>query len=157
MIVKALVVRVVGALQLMWLQKLHPDVKVPHLCSEIVVLIEIWSPPLLVRFSHCPPLVLQFDCRSLTRIVRVEFSGCMKDVFKPFLMMKVEGTVFVFSLALNRMGSHMSKSAIAGSLTPRPIRSSTGVLLLVFEVLQCVISAFCRKAPNDTLRLGLHA
>ena len=57
---------------------------------------------------------------SLTRIVRAEFSGCMKDVFKPFLMMKVAGTVFVFSLALNRMGSHKSKSAIAGSLTLRP-------------------------------------
>ena len=33
---------------------------------------------------------------SLTRIVRVEFSGCMKDVFKPFLMMKVAGTVCLF-------------------------------------------------------------
>ena len=64
---------------------------------------------------------------SLTRIVRAEFSGCMKGVFKPFLMMKVAGTVFVFSLALNRMGSHMSKSAIASSLTLRPNKSSTGV------------------------------
>ena len=94
---------------------------------------------------------------SLTRIVRAEFLGCMKDVFKPFLMMKVAGTVFVFLLALNRMGSHKSKSAIAGSLTLCPNKSSTGDLLLVFEVLRCVISALCRNAPNDTLRLGLHA
>ena len=54
----------------------------------------------------------------------------MKDVFKSFLMMKVAGTVFVFSLALNRMGSHKSKPAIAGSLTLRPNKSSTAVLLL---------------------------
>ena len=94
---------------------------------------------------------------SPTRIVRAEFSGCLKDVLKPFLMMKVAGTVFVFSLALNRMGSHKSKSAMAGSFTLRPNKSSTGVLPLVFEVLRCVISALCRNAPNDTLRLGLHA
>ena len=81
----------------------------------------------------------------------------MKDVFKPFLMMKVAGTVFVFSLASKRIGSHKSKSAFAGSLTLRPNRSLTGVLILVFEVLRCVISALCRNAPNDTLRLGLHA
>ena len=72
---------------------------------------------------------------SLTRIVRAEFSGCMKDVFKPFVMMKVAGIVSVFSLALNRMGSHKSKSAFAGNLTLRPNKSSTGVLPLVFEVL----------------------
>ena len=77
----------------------------------------------------------------------------MKDVFKPFLNMKVAETVFVFSLALNRMGSHKSKSAIVGVLTLRPNRSSTGVLLLVFEVLRCVISALCSNAPNDILRL----
>ena len=71
-------------------------------------------------------------------------------------MMKVAGTVFVFSLALNRMGSHNSKSAIAVSLTLRPNRGSTGVLILVTDVLQCVISALCRIAPNDTIRLGLH-
>ena len=94
---------------------------------------------------------------SLTRIVRAEFSGCKKDVFKPFLMMKAAGNVFVFLLALNRMGSHKSKSAIAGSLTLRPNKSSIGVFPLVFEVLRCVISALCRNAPNDTLRLGLHA
>ena len=76
----------------------------------------------------------------------------MKDVFKPFLMMTVAGTAFVLSLAMNRMGSHKSKSAIAGSLTLRPNKSSTGVLLLVFEVWRCVISALCRNAPNDTLR-----
>ena len=86
----------------------------------------------------------------LTRIVRAEFSDCMKDVFKPFLMMKVAGAVFIFSLALNRMGSHKSKSAIAGSLTLRPNKSSTGVLSLVFEVLRYVINALCRNAPNDT-------
>ena len=77
---------------------------------------------------------------SLNRIVRVESSGCMEDVFKPFLMMKVAGAVFVFSLALNRMGSHNSNSAIDGSLTLRPNRSSTGVLFRVFEVLRCAIS-----------------
>ena len=65
MFVKTRVVRVVDALQLMWLQKLHPDVKTPHLCSEIMVLIEILSPPLLARFSHCPLLVSQFGCRSV--------------------------------------------------------------------------------------------
>ena len=69
---------------------------------------------------------------SFTLIACVKFSGCMKDVFKPFLILKVAGTVFVFSLALNRMGSHKSKSEISGSLTLRPNRSSTGVLLLVF-------------------------
>ena len=81
----------------------------------------------------------------------------MKDVFKPFLMMKVVGTVFVFSLALNGMGLHKSKPAIAVSLTLRPNRSSTVVLILVFEVLRYVISSLYRNAPNDTLRLGLHA
>ena len=163
MFVKALVVQVVNALQmivtaeavLQKLQKTDCDVKVPHLCSEVVVLIEIWFLPLMVQVSHCPHLVSHFVC--LTTIVRVEFSGCMRDVFKPFLMMKVAGTVFVFSLALNRMVSHKSKSAIAGSLTLRPNRRSTGVLPLVFEVLRCVISAQCRIASNDTLRLRLHA
>ena len=81
----------------------------------------------------------------------------MKDVFNPFLKMKVAGIVLVFSLALNKTGSHKSKSAIAGSLTLRPNRRSTGVLLLVFQVLRCVISALCWIALNDTLRLGLHA
>ena len=94
---------------------------------------------------------------SLTRIVHVEFLGCVKDVFKPFLMMNVAGTAFVFSLALKRMGLHNSKSAIAGSLTLRPNRSSTGVLHLVFNVLQFVISALCRNAPNGTMRLEIHA
>ena len=56
---------------------------------------------------------------SLNRIFLVEFLGRIKDVFKPFLMMKVAGTVFVFSLALHRVGSHKSKSAIACSLTLR--------------------------------------
>ena len=62
---------------------------------------------------------------SVTRIVRVEFSGSTKDVFKSLLMMKVAGFDFVFSLALNRMGSHKSKSANAGSLALRPNRIST--------------------------------
>ena len=139
-----------------WLRKLHLDVKVPHLCSEVVVLIEMWCPPLLVQFSQCPRLVSKFNCRSL-KIVRAEFSGCMKDVFKPFLMIRVAGTVFVFSLTLNKTGSHKSKSAFAGNLTLCPNRRSTGVLSLVFEVLQYVISALCRNAPIDTLKLGLHA
>ena len=125
MFVKGLVARFVGALQLMWLHKRHPDAKVPHLCSEVVVLIEIWSPP--------------------------ELSGCINYVFKKFLMMKLAGTVFVFPLALNRMGSHKSKSAIAASPTLNINISSTEVLPLVFEVLQCVTSALCRNAPNDTL------
>ena len=63
--------------------------------------------------------------------VRFEFSSCLNDFFKPFLIMKV----FVFSLALNRMGSHNSKSAIAPSPTLRPNRFSTGVMPLVFEKL----------------------
>ena len=77
----------------------------------------------------------------------------MKDVFKPFLMMKVAGNAFVFSLALNRMGSQGSKSAIAGSLTLHPNSTSTGVFLLVFELLRCFINTLYRNAPNDTLRL----
>ena len=93
----------------------------------------------------------------LIRIVSAEFSVCMKDVLKPFLMMNVAGTVFVFSLALNRMGSHRSNSATAGSLTLGPNKNSTGFLPLVFEVLRCVISALCRNAPNDTSSSGLHA
>ena len=92
---------------------------------------------------------------SLNRIVSDKFSGCMKDVFKPFLMMKVAGTVIVFSLDLNRMGSLKSKSVIAGGLTLHLNRSSTGVLLLVIKVLRCVISALCRNAPNEILKLGL--
>ena len=72
-------------------------------------------------------------------------------------MMKVAGTVFVFSLDLNRMGSHKLESAIGGSLTLRPNRNSTGIFLLVFEVLRGVINAHYRNAPFDTLRLGLHA
>ena len=57
-------VRVVGGLQMTWLQKFHLDVRVPHLYSEVVVLTQIWSPPLLVQFPHCPRLVSQFSCRS---------------------------------------------------------------------------------------------
>ena len=38
----------VVALQMMWLQKLHLDVEVPHLRFEVVVLIELCSPALLV-------------------------------------------------------------------------------------------------------------
>ena len=143
------------ALQMMWLQTLHLDVKVPHLCSEVVVLIEIWSSPLVVQFYTLSSSSLVFWLL-LTRIVHVEFMGCMKDVFKPFLLVKVAETVFVFSLALNRMGSNKSNSAIAGSLTLRPNRCSTGVLPIVFEVLRCVISALCRNASNDTLRFGLY-
>ena len=41
----------------------------------------------------------------------------LKDMFKPFLIIKDAGTVFVFSLALDRMSSHMLQSAIADSLT----------------------------------------
>ena len=151
MFVKALVVRVVGALQL---HQLHPDLKFPHLYSEIVVLIEIWSPPLLVRF-----FIVSLSSSSLAiwlSLTSVGFSGCMKDVFKPLLMMKVR-TVFDFLLALNTKGSHESKSAIAGSLTLRPNRSSTGVFLLVFELLRCVNSALYRNVSNDTIILGLHA
>ena len=70
--------------------------------------------------SSTAGLVFAFSSSSLavwlpfTRIVLAEFSGCMKDVFKPFLMMKAAGDVFVFLLALKRMGSLKSKSAIAG-------------------------------------------
>ena len=42
---------------------------------------------------------------SLTKTVRVEFSICMKNLFKPFLMMKVAGTGLVSSLAFERMDS----------------------------------------------------
>ena len=67
-------VQVVDALQMMWLQNLHLDVRVPHLCSDVVVLIEICTLPLVVQFSHCPRLVLQPAIwLSLTRIVRVEY------------------------------------------------------------------------------------
>ena len=55
--------------------------------------------------------------------------------------MKVAGTVFVFSLALKQVESNMTKSAIAASLTLCPTNSSTGVLPLVFEMLQCFICA----------------
>ena len=58
-------VRVVGAVQLMWLQKLHFDMKLSHLSLEVVVLIEIWCPPRVVQFSHCTRLVSQFGGRSL--------------------------------------------------------------------------------------------
>ena len=54
-------------------------------------------------------------------------------------------------------GAEINQKTIAGNLTLRPIRSSTWVLLMVSELLQCVISALCRKAPKDTLRMGLHA
>ena len=67
MFMKALVVRVVGALQQMWL--LNPDAKVPHLCSEVVILIEILCPPLLVRCSSCPLLDPKFGFRSLEQTV----------------------------------------------------------------------------------------
>ena len=100
MFLKALRFRFVGALQIMWLQKLHFELKIQHLCSEFVVLIEIWSPPLLVLTLSLSGFAIWL---SLTRIVRAEFLGCMKDVFRHFLTMKVVGTVFVFSLALNRM------------------------------------------------------
>ena len=126
-----------------------------YICAEVLVLIDMVSSTggsVFTLSSSSLDIWL-----SLTRIVRVEFSGFMKDALKLFLMMKVEGTVFVFSSALNRMGSHKSKSAIAGSLTLCPNRSSTAVLPLVFEVLRCFINALCRNAPNDTLRLGLHA
>ena len=135
----------VDALLRMWLQKLPLDVKDPYLCSEAVVLSEIWCPPLVVPFSYCPRLVFLIWL-SLTRIISVEFSGCIKYEFKPFLVMKVAGSVLVLSLALNRIGSHKSKSAIAISLILFPNRSSTGVLPLVFEVLRCVISATCGNA-----------
>ena len=62
--VKALLAQVVGALLLMGLQKPHLGVKVPHLCAEVVGLIEILSPPMLVQFSNCPRLVSQFGFRS---------------------------------------------------------------------------------------------
>ena len=94
---------------------------------------------------------------ALTKIVWVEFSGWMEDEFKPIKMMTVAGIVFCFLLDKSRMGLHKSKSAIDGSLIVVPNRSSTRVLPLFFEVLQCVISIVCRHAPNDTLRLGLHA
>ena len=56
----------------------------------------------------------------------------MKDVFKPFLMLKGAGTVFVFSLALNRLGSDKSKPAIAGSLTLRPDKKCCDVSSVPF-------------------------
>ena len=151
MFIKALMVRVVGALQL---HQLYPDLKVPHLYFEIVVLIEIWSPPLLVRF-----FIVSLSSSSLAiwlSRTSVGILGCMKDVFRPFLVMKVK-TVFDFLLALNTKGSHESKSAIASGLTLRPNKSSTGVFLLVFELLRCVIIALYRNAANDTIILGLHA
>ena len=107
MFVEALVVRFVGALQPTWLQKLHPDVRVSHLFSEVVValisdMVSSTAGSVFTLSSSSLAIWL-----SLARIVRVEFSCCMKDVFKPFLMMKLAETVSIFSLALNRMGSHL--------------------------------------------------
>ena len=38
----------------------------------------------------------------LIRTVRVEFSSCLKDMSKPFLMIKIAGTVFVFVFGLKK-------------------------------------------------------
>ena len=65
MFLMALTFQVVDALQQMRLRKLHLDVKVPHLCSDVAVNIEVCSPPVVVQFSRCPCLVSQFGHRSL--------------------------------------------------------------------------------------------
>ena len=102
-------------MQLMLLQKFHLELKATHLCSKFGSDLDLLSSIVdsVVRLSSSN-LAL---CLSPTRVVRVEFSGCMKNVFKPLLMMKVAGTIFGFSLSLKRMGSLKPKSAIAGSLT----------------------------------------
>ena len=158
MFVKALMVRFDGDLQLMWLQKFHLDVKVLHLGSKVVVLIELWSPPLIVQYTHCPRLVSQFGCYSLEWSVLSEFLGCMKVVSTPFLMIKVAGTVFVFSLTIIQW-----------------VRTIRNLLLLVFSLCvpievqleSCPSSLKCcdvstlpfarRNAANGILGLVLHA
>ena len=55
-------IRVV-AQQLMCPQKLRLKLKVPHLSSELVVLIEIRSLPLVVKFSLCRT-ISQIGCHS---------------------------------------------------------------------------------------------
>ena len=148
-------IQLVDALQMIFLQELHLDVKVQHLCSEVVLLIEMFSPPLFLQFSRLLSSSIVAIWLPLTRMVHAKFPGCMKDVFKLFVMIKVAGTVLVFLLVLNRRSSHKTKSSTACSLTLRPNRNSTAVFVLhVFEVLQCVISALCRNTPNDTLSLS---
>ena len=71
--------------------------------------------------------------------------------------MKVAGTVGELWASLKKTRSHRLKSLTAGSLTLRPIGSSTGVLPRVLEVFRCVIKARCRKAPNYPFRFGLQA
>ena len=94
-----------------------------------------------------------FSCPHLI-VAHYKSPICMKELFKSFLNPKVAGTVF--SLASKRICTHNSKSALAGSLTPRPVGSSISILPRVFEVFWCVIGAFCRNTSNDTLMFGLH-
>ena len=92
-----------------------------------------------------------------TRIVRVEFSGCIKEAFKTFLILKIAGTVFVFYLNLNRGGLHKTIFVFACRLILRPRNRSTGVSHPIIEILWYVISALCSSARKDTLKLGIHA
>ena len=108
----------------MLLQKLVLDVNVTNLCSQFLVLIVIWSLPIMVQFSRCSDLISQFDCRSQEsyELSLKLYERCVEG----FLIIKVSGTVLVFSMELNRMCSRMSKSAIAGRITVRSRSSSTG-------------------------------
>ena len=105
---------------------------------------------LFTMVSFCVAYVL-----SPTKIVGIKISGCMKEVFKPFLMIKTAGSLF--SMDWKRMGSYKCKSAFVGSLTLRPLSNNTIVLPPLFEELRFIISVLCRNATNETLRLGLHS
>ena len=57
------------------------DMKISHLYYELVVLFEIWSPPVCLKFG-CPVFTLSSSSLAilLTRKVQVEFLGCTKVV-----------------------------------------------------------------------------
>ena len=84
----------------------------------------------IVSFTGCSIFTLSSSSvskwLSLTRIVQLVLSGCVNDVSKPFLMMKVAGIAFLYSWALNRMGSNESnllfylpRAKLLSSLNPR--------------------------------------
>ena len=89
------------------------------------------------------------------RVVRVEFSGCMEDVFKLFLRMKIAEAVSVlFPLAVNKIDSNNSKSATADSLTLRP---DSSLKFCSSFLKRCDSSSVPLFMSWDSTRLGLHA
>ena len=115
MFLRALVIPIVVALVLMFLQEILLDLKNPYLCSKRLVLIEMWFSPLLIQFS------LSFILSSSLTVVHkdswVDFPFCMKDVYQNFFNAKGCRNAFVYSLASNRLQSLQSQSAITGRLT----------------------------------------